>query len=147
MTSAQTLSEPHRRTIARWAAECAEHVLRLFEADAAAEAQVRDALARTRAFSAGESTAAEEIRRRLVAVKAASAATTPAGASAARAVSLANPLRPEAVEAEIRWQLRLLPPLGASSSGPLGPGLLSRGVLGATFRVIQAELVHPGTGT
>lgn len=110
---------------------------------------------------------------RLVAVKAATAATTPAGAAAARsvaqaaavahmgahalgaaayaakAVSLANPLRPEAVQDEIRWQvehltdeersvLRLLPQLGADSSGPLGAGLLSRGVLGSAIQEIQA---------
>jgi hypothetical protein len=150
-------------------------VLPLFEADVAASGDIGDAVARTRAYSTGGSSAAEEISKRLVAVKAANAATTPAGAAAARAVaqasavahmaahalgaaayavkavSLANPARPEAVREEIRWQvahlaedersvLRLLPPLGADSSGPLGAGLLSRGILGSTIREIQAQI-------
>ena len=175
VASIQTLSDSERRTLARWALACAERVLPLFEADAAAEEELRDAVARTRAYSAGDSSAAEEIRKRLVAVKAANAATTPAGAAAARAVaqaaavahmgahalgaaayaakavSLANTDRPQAVEDEIRWQvsslsedersaLRLLPPLGTDSSGPLGAGLLSRGVLGRTIRAIQAQI-------
>lgn len=172
----QTLSDEQRRTLARWAADCAERVLPVFDADeATAIGQIRDAVARTRAYSAGESTAAEEIGKRFVAVKAAKAATTPAGAAAARAVaqasavahmgahalgaaayaakaiSLANPDRPEAVADEIGWQiahlsasqraaLKQLPPLGADSSGPLAPGLLSRGVLGSTIREIQAQI-------
>lgn len=150
-------------------------MLALFDADAAAEEQIRDAVARTRAYSAGESSAAAEISKRLVAVKAADAATTPAGAAAARAVaqaaavahmgahalgaaayaakavSLANQDQPEAIHEEIRWQLahlserersalQLLPPLGADSSGPLGPGLLSRGILGTSIREIQAQI-------
>ncbi|WP_309127918.1 putative immunity protein [Microbacterium sp.] len=179
MSSIQALSDDHRRILARWAASCAEHVLSLFEADAAASEAIADAIARTRAYSAGESTAGEEISRRLIPVKAANAATTAAGAAAARsvaqaaavahmgahalgaaayaakAVSLAHPDRPDAVEAEIRWQLdqlsepersalRLLPPLGADSSGPLGEGLLSRGVLASTIRAIQAEIIARG---
>ncbi|HIV56686.1 MAG TPA: hypothetical protein H9902_01900 [Candidatus Stackebrandtia faecavium] len=36
-----------------------------------------------------------------------------------------------------RAALRLLPDLGVGSSGPLGPGLLSRGVLGTTILDIQ----------
>lgn len=175
VASIQTLGDADRRTIARWAAACAERVLPLFDADAAAVEQVHDAVARTRAYSRGESTAAEEIAKRMIAVKAAGRATTPAGAAAARsaaqasgvahlaahalgaaayavkAVSLANPDRPEAEQEEIRWQLehltaderavlRRLPPVGASSSGPLGAGLLSRGLLGSAIRQIQAEV-------
>lgn len=175
MASIQTLSDSDRRTIARWALACAERVLPLFDADEAAAEEIRDAVNRTRAYGAGKSGAAEEIGKRFVAVKAANAATTPAGAAAARAVaqaaavahmgahalgaaayaakavSLANPDRPEAVQEEIRWQLahlserersalRLLPPLGSDSSGPLGAGLLSRGILGSTIREIQAQI-------
>ncbi|WP_119697189.1 putative immunity protein [Microbacterium halotolerans] len=175
MASSQTLSDADRRTIARWAADCAERVLVLFEAEPIAEEQVRDAVARARAYGNGQSTAADEIGKRLVAVKAASAATTPAGAAAARAVgqasavahmgahalgaaayaakavSLANPARPDAVQDELRWQLarltdgekavlRLLPPLGADESGPLGNGLLSRGFLGSVIREIQDRI-------
>ncbi len=175
MASIQTLSDSDRRTIARWAVACAERVLPLFESDPQAMRDVEDALVRARAYSGGRSTAAEEIGKRLVAAKAASAATTPAGAAAARAVgqaaavahmgahalgasgyavkavSLAHPKSPDAVQEEIRWQLsqlddtersilRQLPPVGSNSSGPLGPGLLAGGVVGATIREIQADV-------
>ena len=175
VASIQTLSDPDRRAVARWALACAERVLPLFDADAAAQDVIRNAVVRTRAYSAGESSAAVEISKRFVAVKAASAATTPAGAAAARAVaqaaavahmgahalgaaayavkavSLANADRPEQVDEEIRWQLaslserertalRLLPPLGTDTSGPLGAGLLSRGILGTTIREIQDQI-------
>lgn len=175
MASIQTLSDSDRRVVARWALACAERVLPLFDADVVAQDAIRDAVVRARAYSAGESSAAGEISKRLTAVKAANAATTPAGAAAARAVaqagavahmgahalgaaayaakavSLANKDQPELVQEEVRWQvahmsereraaLRLLPPLGADSSGPLGAGLLSRGVLGATIRQIQSRI-------
>lgn len=175
MASIQALSDSDRRLVARWALACAERVLPLFDADAAAQDEIRDAVVRTRAYSAGAGSAADEISKRFVAVKAANAATTPAGAAAARAVaqaaavahmgahalgaaayaakavSLANKDQPERVQEEVCWQvsqlsereraaLRLLPPLGADSSGPLGAGLLSRGALGATIRQIQAQI-------
>lgn len=175
MASIQTLSDPDRRLIARWALACAERVLPLFDADAPSRDEIRDAVERTRAYSAGESTAAREISKRLVAGRAATAAITPAGAAAARAVAqaaavahmgahalgaaayatkavaLANVDRPKAVQEEIQWQLanlsdceravlRTLPPLGSDASGPLGVGLLSRGILGATIREIQAQI-------
>lgn len=75
--------------MARWALSCAERVLPLFDADAAAQDEIRGAIARTRAYSAGESSAGHEIKKRLIAVKAAKAATTSAGAAAARAVGQA----------------------------------------------------------
>ncbi|MBO0979288.1 putative immunity protein [Microbacterium sp. SD291] len=175
MASIQTLTDEERRVAARWATDCAERVLPLFQADAASEQVVKDALARTRAYSAGESTAAAEISRRLGAGRVAKAASTPAGAAAARAVgqasavahmaahalgaagyavkavSLAHPEEPDAVQDEIDWQLsrltarersvlRQLPPLGENSSGPLGPGLLSQGIVGATIRELQARM-------
>lgn len=175
VASIQTLSDVDRRLLAVWAAACAERVLALFESDREAMAGVGDALARTRAYGAGQSTAAEEISKRLVAVKAARSATTPAGAASARAVgqasavahmaahalgaagyavkalALAHPESPAAAAEEIRWQLgqldeqqrsalRLLPPLGSDTSGPLGPGLLAGGVVGSTIREIQAEV-------
>lgn len=175
MASIQTLSDSDRRTIARWALSCAERVLPLFDADKTAARSVREAILRTRAYIAGESSAADEINKRLIAVKAANAASTPAGAAAVRsvaqaaavahmgahalgaaayatkAVSLANPDRPEAVRGEIRWQLaslderersvlRLLPPLGTDPTGPLGAGLLSRGILGSTIHEIQTQI-------
>lgn len=175
MASIQTLGDTERRLLARWALACAERVLQLFKADPVAEQDIQEAVLRTRAYADGEITTAEVIRRRLIAVKAAKAATTPAGAVAARsvaqaaavahmaahalgaaayavkAVSLVDPGNPEALRDEIRWQLehlseeqrsalRLLPPLGTDSSGPLGEGLLSRGILGSTIREIQADL-------
>ncbi|WP_203336128.1 putative immunity protein [Nocardioides limicola] len=175
MASIQTLTDEDRRTLARWALACAERVLGQFAADEASTAAVQDAVTRTRAYSEGDSSAAAEIRKRLEVVKVAHAATTPAGAAAARslaqaaavahmgahalgaagyagkAVSLATPEQPEVVHEEIRWQLaqltereraalKRLPPLGADSSGPLGPGLLSRGIVGSVIRDIQSRL-------
>lgn len=177
MTSPQALSEQGRETVAAWAADCAERVLPLFESGAPADDRARDAVARTRAFSRGELEASGEIRQRLIAVRAAGAATSPAGAAAARAAAqaaavahmgahalgaaayaakasgLAAPDRPGAVHEEIQWQLdrmtpqvraalRLLPPVGENTAGPLGPGLLASGTLAAVIRQIQAELVH-----
>ncbi len=75
-----------------------------------------------------------------------------AAAYAVRAAGLAAPERPDAAMEEIRQQvqlmtpdmraaLRSLPPLGENRSGPLGPGLLASGELGAIIRRIQAGLV------
>jgi hypothetical protein len=76
-----------------------------------------------------------------------------AAAYAAKAVGLAHPEQPDAVGREIRWQLdhlsgtaraalRLLPPVGASKAGPIGPGLLSSGQLGAIVNQLQADLAN-----
>ncbi|WP_188828539.1 putative immunity protein [Nocardia camponoti] len=175
MASIQTLSDADRRVIARWAIACAERVLPLFHADADASRAIEDAVARTQAYGGGQGGTADAIAKRMVAVKAAGAATTPAGAAAARsiaqaaavphmaahalgaaayaikAVSLANLAQPDLVSNEITWQLaelteaeravlRQLPALGASSSGPLGPGLLANGILGSTIREIQTRI-------
>lgn len=128
VTSPQTLSEVDRRLAAAWAADCAERVLAVFEAEAPDDDRPRTLIVRTRAFARGELDTAEEIRRRFVGgvgageVKApAAAAARSAGqavavshmgahalgaaAYAARAVGLAHPGRPEVVEEEIRWQL------------------------------------------
>ena len=174
MRSPQTLSEADRRIVAVWAADCAERVLGLFEAESPGDGRPRDAIARTRAFARGELDVAGEIRRRFVAQAAArdvsaaaaaaaraagQAASIPhmgahalgAAAFAAKAAGLAAPNRPEAVGEEIDWQLRRmsaaaraalrqLPPVGENSSGPLGPGLLASGLLGAIIRELQAGL-------
>lgn len=74
-----------------------------------------------------------------------------AAAYAVKAAVLANPERPSAAEDEISWQvdqlteeqrtaLRQLPLLGENTAGPLGPGLLTSGILGTTIRRIQARL-------
>ncbi len=173
--SPQTLSETDRRRVAAWAADCAQRVLGLFEVEAPDDGRPRALIARTRAFAQGELNTAEEIRRRFVGgvgagdVKslAAAAAARAAGqavaichmgahalgaaAYAAKAASLGDPNRPEAVEDEVRWQLdhmsaevraalRTLPPIGQNSSGPLGPGLLASGQLGMIVRHLQAGL-------
>ena len=128
MVSPQTLSEADRRIVAVWAADCAERVLGLFEAEAPSDSRPRDAIARTRAFARGELGVADQIRRRFIALDAAREARTPAAAAAARAAGqaaaiphmgahalgaaayaakaagLGAPERPGAVEDEIRWQ-------------------------------------------
>ena len=177
MRSPQTLSEAERRRVAAWAADCAERVLGLFEAEAPADDRPRAAIARARAFARGELNTAEEIRRRFVGGVPADELKTPAAAAAARAAGqavaichmgahavgaaayavkaagLAAPGRPEVVDDEIRWQLihmtaevraalRTLPPVGENSSGPLGPGLLSRGQLGTIICKLQAGLTE-----
>jgi hypothetical protein len=127
--SPQTLSEADRRLVAAWAADCAERVLGLFEAEAPKDDRPRALIARTRAFARGELNTAEEIRRRFVGGVAAGEVKAPAAAAAARAAGqavavchmgahalgaaayavqaagLAAPDRPEVVKDEIRWQL------------------------------------------
>lgn len=177
MRSPQTLSEADRRLVAAWAADCAERVLSLFEAEAPDDDRPRALIARARAFSRGELNTAEEIRRRFVGGVGVKDVKTPAAVAAARAagqavgvchmgahalgaaayavkaVGLADPERPEAIEAETRWQLdhmstevraalRSLPPIGENSSGPLGPGLLASGQLGANISGLQAGLAE-----
>lgn len=74
-----------------------------------------------------------------------------AAAYAAKAASLSRPDRVGAIDEEVDWQvsqmstdvrtaLRLLPPLGEDSAGPLGAGLLASGVLATVIRKIQKEL-------
>jgi hypothetical protein len=176
--SPQTLSQPDRRIVAAWAADCAERVLGLFEAEAPGDDRPRDAIARTRAFARGELDVAGEIRRRFVAGGAARGVKAPAAMAAARAAgqaaavahmgahalgaaayaakaaSLASADWAEASRDEIRWQLRhmspavraalqRLPSVGENSSGPLGAGLLSSGLLGASIRDLQLGLAVP----
>ncbi|NQX36990.1 putative immunity protein [Herbiconiux sp. VKM Ac-2851] len=83
MSSPQTLSEGDRRLVAAWAADCAERVLPLFEAEAPGDDRPRDAIARARAFGRGELDAAGEIRRRFVANRAAQVVSSPAARAAA----------------------------------------------------------------
>lgn len=67
---------------------------------------------------------------------------------AAKALRLARPEAGDAVDAELRWQVRRLSPMlraalgslpmiGSNRSGPLGPGLLASGDLGACIRRLQ----------
>jgi hypothetical protein len=83
MVSPQSLSDSDRRVVAAWAADCAERVLSLFEAEAPADDRPRDAIERARAFARGELDAAGEIRRRFVANRAAQVVNAPAAKAAA----------------------------------------------------------------
>ncbi|MBO1901918.1 hypothetical protein J4H92_08145 [Leucobacter weissii] len=175
MASPQTLDDADRRLVALWAADCAERVLPLFEAEAPDDDRARDGIERTRAYGRGELDAAGEIKRRLLAGRAAQSVTSPAAVAAARAAgqasavahmgahalgaaayaakaaSLASCDQETARREEVRWQLEhmtsdaraalsRLPLLGEDSSGPLGAGLLSSGMLAQTIREIQADL-------
>lgn len=132
--SPQALSEADRRLVAAWAADCAERVLWMFEADRPGDGRPRAAIARTRAYSRGELNTAAEIRRRFADGGAAREARSTAAAAAARAagqaaavchmgahalgaagyaakaVSLANPGSPDALRKELDWQLDQLTP-------------------------------------
>ena len=136
--SSQTLSLADRRIAAAWAADCAEHVLPLFEAEVPDDDRPRDAIVRTRRFASAELAAGEAIRSRFVAGRAARSAVSGAAAAAARAtgqasgvahmgahalgaaayaayaVALSRPDRPGAREAEISWQLQRLSPEAAA---------------------------------
>lgn len=79
-----------------------------------------------------------------------------AAAYAVKASALAQPDRPEARDEEVSWQLahmsqqvrealRSLPPVGANRSGPLGPGLLASGQVGAIIRELQCGLAATDT--
>src|SRR6476620_1577899 len=127
MGSPQSLSAADRRVVAAWAADCAEHVLALFHAEAPDDDRPQALIARTRAFARGEVGTAEGIRQRFaggvgttdVRAPAAAAAARAAGqavavchmgahalgaaAYAVKAAGLAHPDRPEALEEEIRW--------------------------------------------
>lgn len=48
-----TLTDTDHQLLARWAADCAEHVLALFEQDRPDDARPREAVAATRAWAAG----------------------------------------------------------------------------------------------
>lgn len=163
-----------------WAADCAERVLGLFEAQAPGDTRPRQAIAGARAFASDElgawptrslaghaQAAAREIAAKPAAVAAARAAgqaaatahmgahALGAAAYAARAAGLADPAHPDAVGEEISWQighmspaaqaaLGQLPPVGTSKAGPIGPGLLASGQLGAIIAELQARLDPTG---
>lgn len=159
MSSPQTLSEEDRRVVSGWAANCAERVLGIFEAQAPGDRRPRNAIRRARAFSRGELDVAEEIRRRFrdgaaareAADPAAKAAAKAAGqaaaiphmgahalgaaAYAAKAVSLAELDSPDAAPEEIRWQLEHISPAVAAALrslpavGTNGAGPLGPGLL------------------
>lgn len=90
MASPQTLDDVDRRLVALWAADCAERVLPLFEAEAPDDDRARDGIERARAYGRGELNAAGEIKRRFVAGRAAQSVRSPAAVAAARAAGQAS---------------------------------------------------------
>lgn len=145
MRSRQTLSEADRRILAAWAADCAERVLGLFEAEAPGDSRPRESIARTRAFARGDLDVAGQIRRRFVGGGAAREVSTPAAVAAARAAGqaaavahmgahalgaaayaakaagLGSPDRPDAISEEIQWQLGILSPAAKAALRQLPP--------------------------
>lgn len=143
MASPQTLSETDRRVVSAWAADCAAHVLGYFEADMPGDDRPRQPIERARAYARGESTTAEEIRRRFqggvpgeqIASPAAGAAARAAGQAAAvahmgahalgaaayavEAVASGAPDRPGAIAEEVKWQLDQMTPAVRAALGML----------------------------
>ncbi|MDA8386527.1 MAG: hypothetical protein M0Z88_09755 [Actinomycetota bacterium] len=143
--SPQTLSEADRRLVAAWAADCAERVLGLFEAEAPGDDRPRSLVVRARAFALGELNTSQGISSRFEGGIGPGDAKSPAAAAAARAsgqaaavchmgahalgaaayavaaVGLASPDRPEAVPDEIRWQLDHMSPEVRAALGALPP--------------------------
>ncbi|RUQ03733.1 putative immunity protein, partial [Curtobacterium sp. HSID17257] len=76
MLSPQSLTEDDRRLVARWAADSAERVLAVFEAEAPDDARPREGIARARCFARGEVDAASQIRLRFVAGRGARSASS-----------------------------------------------------------------------
>lgn len=88
--SPQTLNLHARRVLAAWAAECAEHVLHVYETVVPGDARVRASIDQARAFAAGSLDVAEAVRRRGGdAGAAARHAPTPAAKAAAYAAEQA----------------------------------------------------------
>ena len=88
--SPQTLSVDDRRTVAWWAADCAERVLVIYEEAAPGDSRVRAAIEQARAFAAGELDVGEAVRSRGgQAGAAAREAPTPAARAAAYAAEQA----------------------------------------------------------
>jgi hypothetical protein len=88
--SPQTLSVDDRRTVASWAADCAEHVLVIYENAVPDDTRVRAAIDQTRSFAAGELDVRDAARHRGgEAGAAAREAPTPAARAAAYAAEQA----------------------------------------------------------
>jgi hypothetical protein len=88
--SSQTLSVDDRRVLAAWAADCAQHVLAIFEVAVPGDLRVRDAIDHARSFSAGDYDVGDAVRRRGGdAGAAARVAPTPAARAAAYAAEQA----------------------------------------------------------
>ena len=88
--SPQTLSVDDRRAVAAWAAECAEHVLAIYDNSVPGDPRVRAAIDQARAFATGDLDVGDAVRRRGGdAGAAARDAPTPAARAAAYAAEQA----------------------------------------------------------
>lgn len=87
--SPQTLSEEERRTLAPWAADCADRVLGKFEDEATADPRPRRAIEGLRAFARGERQVGDLRQLAFDAHAAARSVQAPAAAAAARAAGQA----------------------------------------------------------
>lgn len=126
--SSQTLGLADRRTVAAWAADCAEHVLGIYEDALPGDTRVRAAIDQARAFATGALDVSDAVRQR-------------GGQAGADAVIRSEVRRQvAAMTAPVARALASLPALGANRSGPLGPGRLSGGHVGEAVRAIQAQL-------
>jgi len=134
------------RAFARGELDAAGEIRRRFAAGRAAHA-VTSPAAKAAAWSAAQASGVAHI----------GAHALGAAAYAAKAAATTATAAPDAGHAEIAWQLehlsepvkvalRRLPLLGDDSSGPLGPGLLTSGVLGASIRTIQDALQQNAPG-
>jgi hypothetical protein len=160
-----TLSEDDRRTLATWAADCAERTLPLFDAAAPGDLRPRAAIEGLRAFARGElrigpvralSVAAHAAARDVadpVATAAARAAGHAAGtahmaahargvpAYAAQARILAGSSDAGgAIADEVRWALRHASPDVRAALRRLPPPLRASGVLGEAISELDARL-------
>jgi hypothetical protein len=135
------------RAFSRGELDTAGEIRRRFEAGRASQA-VRTPAARAAAWAAGQAAGVAHM----------GAHALGAAAYSARAVALAAPDDAGAAADEIEWQLaqmdtsiRLalaqLPLLGEDPAGPLGPGRLAAGALGASIRSLQSAILRPGRPT
>lgn len=155
--STQTLDEPDRRAVAGWAADCAEHVLDIFESAAPSDRRPRDLIARARAYAdaVDEGTAAG-IRNRFAGGVPTREMPNPAAAAAARAAGQASAVvhmgahalgaagyavaareldeadDPKAGDRELEWQLaEMSPRVRAALASLPDAGVDQHGPLGA----------------
>lgn len=171
MHSPQALSEADRRLVSAWAADCAEHVLHVFESAMPGDGRPRELIERARAFARGDLSAADAIRHRFEGgVPAAKLAGKPAAALAARAAgqaaavahmgahalgavayaaqaaSLAAPDSADAVTAEVCWQVEHMSPAVKAALRRLPPvGENRAGPLGPGLLMAAREAASSGT--
>jgi hypothetical protein len=131
VSSPQALSDSDRRRVAAWAADCAERVLALFEAEAPTDRRPRDAIERARAYGRGELGTAQEIRRRFVAGRAAASVSSPAAVAAARAAAQASAVAHMGAHA-----------LGAAAYAARAAGLAAPDHTAATRGEIDWQIAH-----